>query len=100
MGSQSDPGLLTRSGGRCLVDLADVAKRSIDGEAVSWTVLASTTTVEAHVDRLIKALVDGSGVGDSRFGAAVLDEMRSALLTRKANLLWSGCGVADFWLAE
>lgn len=79
MGSQSNPGLVTRSGGQCLADLAAVAKQAYHGEAVRWTVLACATTVEAHVDRVVEALVDGSDVSTSRFGGALLDEVRSTL---------------------
>lgn len=93
MGSRSDPGLLTRSGGRCLVDLAAAAQQATDGDAVRWTVLSCTTTLEAHVDRLMKALVEESGVSDTRLGRALLDEVRSTFGRSWADRLdWLSSG--------
>ena len=54
-----DPGKLTRSGERCISELAEIYDAAIRGLVTAeWFVVASVTSVETHFDRVLSALIE------------------------------------------
>jgi len=68
--------------------IEELAQQVHRAEDVRWQSARSGSCVEAS-DR-----------GETAVPGTPQTIMGSSLLTRNSNLLWSGCGVADFWLAE
>ena len=68
-----DPSRLTRSGIRCLEELVQISllarETPMDSE---WVVVTCVTCVEAHLDRIINALIGASNIRDSKFGGYLL----------------------------
>ncbi len=101
MGSGSgvlDPCGLTRSGIRCLEELAQIALLAHRTQvATEWIIVTCSTCVEAHFDRVINLLIEASQVEDNRLTKSLLAESYDDIFRNwESRLKWldKGFGVA------
>ena len=93
-----DPSKLTRSGIRCLEELAQIALLAHSTQvAPEWLIVTCTTCVEAHFDRVINLLIEISQVENNRFAKSLLvDGYDDIFRSWDSRLKWldKGFGVA------
>jgi hypothetical protein len=89
-----DPSRLTKSGVRCLEELAYVATLGYDALiSTEWVVVSCTTSVETHFNRILEALVDDSGLRGNPFGNALLDQTSDDIFKNwESRLRWLNRG--------
>ena len=93
-----DPSKLTRSGNRCLEELVYIAMLSYDARiSPEWAAVSCTTSVETHFNRLLEALISGSGARDTKLGTALLEHTLDDMFKNwDSRLRWlnQGFGIA------
>jgi hypothetical protein len=89
-----DPSQLTKSGSRCLEELVYIATLGYEARvSTEWVVVSCTTSVETHFNRVLEALVDNSGLRDSKFGSALLDQILDDIFKNwESRLRWLNRG--------
>lgn len=89
---------LTRSGIRCLEELAQIALLAHGARvATEWIIVTCSTCVEAHFDRMINLLIETSQVEDNRLAKSLLAESYDDIFRSwDSRLRWldKGFGVA------
>ena len=76
-GSKASEMDLTNSGSQAISALIGVLRQAEGSPSSPWLITASVTVVEAHVDRVLKGLVDASGLAESNLGSAILSRYSS-----------------------
>lgn len=96
VGNIVDPSRLTNSGNRCLDELTQISLVVSGSEVMAeWVVSSVVTSVEAHFDRVLIALINASGIESSRFAAALLNEVSEKIFASwRARLDWFKKGFA------